>query len=233
MKGQTELKLTISGVQSTVTFAEMPRTDLQHFLQRHPLLSSRTEDDRILYVYDCKAQNDKFSERYPTRPFFLPPPLGESHLATCLAATGPQDKDMFVILDARRLEAGSKFKKAINKSSKWKGAASFFFRLCYDNQEFGVGGYASTRTRSSIGAPDGTHRDGHGDARKDRGAGVQRPKVPELAGKFVYAGLDRNTPQEFRGAQLADSQLSYDNGAGGSKHAERRCCCGQRCSGRS
>eukprot|EP00439_Symbiodinium_sp_Y106_P050986 s4616_g6.t1 len=140
------------GVQSTVTFAEMPRTDLQHFLQRHPLLSSRTEDDRILYVYDCKAQNDKFSERYPTRPFFLLPPLDESHLATCLAATGPQDKDMFVILDARRLEAGSKFKKAINKSSKWKGAASFFFRLCYDNQEFGVGGYASTRTRSSIGA---------------------------------------------------------------------------------
>ena len=46
----SEVKLTISGVQSTVTFAETPKTDLQHFLQQHPLLSSRTEDDRIVYV---------------------------------------------------------------------------------------------------------------------------------------------------------------------------------------
>ncbi|CAE7212244.1 ygeX [Symbiodinium sp. KB8] len=139
-------------VQSTVTFCETPRTDMQHFLQHHAMLSSRNQDDRVVFVYDCKAHNDKFSERYPTWPFFLLPPLDESHLAKCLNAAVPEDRDMFVILDGRRLEAANKFKKAINKSPKWKGTASFMVRLCYDNQEFGSGGFASTRMRSSIGA---------------------------------------------------------------------------------
>ncbi|CAE7307913.1 ygeX, partial [Symbiodinium sp. CCMP2456] len=139
-------------VQSTVTFCETPRTDMQHFLQQHPMLSSRNPDDRVVFFYDCKADNDKFSERYPTRPWFLLPPLDESHLLKCLTAAVPEDRDMFVILDARRLEASNKFKKAINKSPKWKGAASFLVRLCYDNQEFGNEGFASSRARSSIAA---------------------------------------------------------------------------------
>ena len=152
LDGQTFDNPSVSGVQSTVTFCETPRTDMQHFLQHHAMLSSRNQDDRVVFVYDCKAHNDKFSERYPTRPFFLLPPLDESHLAKCLNAAVPEDRDMFVILDGRRLEAANKFKKAINKSPKWKGTASFMVRLCYDNQEFGSGGFASTRMRSSIGA---------------------------------------------------------------------------------
>ena len=67
--------------------------------------------------YDCKAHNDKFSERYPTRPYFLLPPLEESHLAACLGATAPKDKDMFIILDGRRLEAGEQVQE--NREQEW------------------------------------------------------------------------------------------------------------------
>ena len=118
------------------------------------------EDEPALFVYDAKSMSDIQTRTYPTRPWFLLPPLDLPHLQLCVQAGmelfGPAD--IFACLDGRRPDIGKKFHRLVTSNSKTlvkngnmqKRIFQPDIRLLYSNEEF-ISGYAKSARMKSLG----------------------------------------------------------------------------------